>query len=182
MADRTARSSARVASISSRRVAMAKRCHAGCSAEDGGSTGSVVDEMGTPTVPVRVLLVDDDERFAEVVSEMLADSGYDVIEVVGSAGAVPAACDRVDPDVVVVDLVLPDGDGIEVADRIRDDGSEVPILVFSSLFDQRVGQAVLDEGYGWVEKAAGLEALELAIDASVQLERVIDLRGAPAKR
>lgn len=126
--------------------------------------------------PVRVLLVDDDEKFAFVVRSVLEVDGYEVPAVVTSLGSLPAAVTEHEPDVVVIDLVLPDGDGLEAADELRRDGNEVPIVVFSSLFDQRIGRDTMRAGYGYVEKAAGVEALELAIDGAVGLSQVIDLR------
>lgn len=131
------------------------------------------------TRPTRLLLVDDDERFAEIVRGLLVDDGYHVVGVVNSAVEVPAAVVEFAPDVVVLDLVLPDGDGLEVADWLRQDGHEVPILLFSSLFDRRIGRASLEEGYGYVEKAAGLDALESAIEDAMGMGDVFDLRDRP---
>lgn len=126
--------------------------------------------------PTRVLLVDDDARFAAVVRTVLEDDGYDVVDVVTSAAGVPAACSTHEPDVVVLDLVLPDGDALDAADTLVAEGQRVPIVVFSSLFDQRIARDAMASGYGYVEKAAGSEALELAIDGVLRLSRVIDLR------
>ncbi len=117
---------------------------------------------------VRVLLVDDDPRFAEVVRGMLADDGYDVT-VVGSVAEAVEAASGADPDVVVADLLLPDGDGMDAADALRADGVDAPVVLFSSLFDQRLARESMADGYGYVEKAGGIEALELAIDAAVDL-------------
>ena len=125
----------------------------------------------------RVLLVEDDARFAGVVRSVLESDGYDVVDVVDTAEAVNGAVARFGPDVVVLDLVLPDGDGLDAADRLRSDGRDVPVVVFSSLFDQRIARETMASGYGYVEKAAGLEALEMAIDGAVGLAAaVIDLR------
>ena len=118
----------------------------------------------------RVLLVDDDPKFASVVRTVLEDDGYHVVAVIESAEAVDAAVGEHGPDVVVLDLVLADGDGLEVAEGLRAAGHRAPVVLFSSLFDQRIARETLESGYGYVEKAAGLEALEMAI------EGVIDLR------
>ncbi len=117
----------------------------------------------------RVLLVDDDERFAQSVRASL-ERAYDVVGTVGSSAEVPAAVAELEPDVVVIDLVMRGGDGLEAADRLRRAGQDVPVVVFSSLFDQRIAREAMASGYGYVEKAGGVDALELAIDG------VIDLR------
>lgn len=126
------------------------------------------------TVPVRVLLVDDDERFAALVQAALEDDGYDVIGAVHTAAdATPAVID-LRPDVVVLDLVLPDGDGLTIADDVRAEGSDVPVVLFSSLFNRQAAVDALGSGYGYVEKAAGVEGLEAAIDAAVALNGPAD--------
>lgn len=133
-----------------------------------------------PFSKTRVLLVDDDPRFAGVVRSVLEDDGYDVVGVVDSAAGVNGAVAEHGPDVVVLDLVLPDGDGLAAADDLRSDGRDVPVVVFSSLFDQRIARETMASGYGYVEKAAGVDALELAIDGAVGLAAaVIDLREEP---
>jgi len=128
---------------------------------------------------VRVLLVEDDARFAAVVRSVLDDDGYPVVAVIAAGADVPVAVAVHEPDVVVLDLVLPDSNGLDVADALHAHGRRVPVVLFSSLFDQRIARDTMEAGYGYVEKAAGVEALELAIDAAVQLGGVIDLREAP---
>ena len=123
-----------------------------------------------------MLLVDDDPKFASVVRTVLEDDGYEVVAVIASAEAVDAAVVDLGPDVVVLDLVLADGDGLEVAEGLRAAGHRAPVVLFSSLFDQRIARDTMASGYGYVEKAAGVEALELAIDGAVGLAEVIDLR------
>ena len=131
-------------------------------------------EIEEGMVPVRILLVDDDQRFAALVQAALEDDGYDVIGAVHSAAdATPAVID-LRPDVVVLDLVLPDGDGMTVADEVRAEGSSVPVVLFSSLFNRKAAADAMDSGYGYVEKAAGVDGLEAAIDAAVGLPRPDD--------
>jgi two-component system, chemotaxis family, chemotaxis protein CheY len=65
-----------------------------------------------------VLIVDDDEGFGRVAAEILADRGY---RVVGHATTVADAltqCDMLAPDAVLLDVRLPDGDGVELAARL----------------------------------------------------------------
>lgn len=133
----------------------------------------------TDPSPIRLLLVDDDERFAEIVRGLLEDDGYNVVGVVSRAVEVPTAVAELRPDVVVLDLILADGDGLTVADWLRQDGHEVPILLFSSLFDRRINEATVADGYGYVEKARGLDALEAAIQDEIGRSQVVDLRDQP---
>jgi CheY-like chemotaxis protein len=125
--------------------------------------------METDMVPTskerpRVLLVDDDERFSAVVASLLAGDGYDVVGTVARATEVVTAVDLTHPDLIVIDLVMPDGDGLDVADELRDTGHQQPIVVFSSIFDRRAHRTTVREGYGYVEKVDGIERLEEEID------------------
>jgi two-component system OmpR family response regulator len=69
---------------------------------------------------VRVLVVDDNDLQRDVVADVLASEGYEVG--VASTGAEALAAARADPpDVVVLDLMLPDIDGATLLARLRDD-------------------------------------------------------------
>ena len=64
---------------------------------------------------IRVLVVDDDPGFRDVASRLLADLGLTVIAQAGSVADAVAAADRLRPPAVLVDIGLPDGDGVQLA-------------------------------------------------------------------
>jgi two-component system KDP operon response regulator KdpE len=77
----------------------------------------------------RVLVVDDDAAIRRVVATGLSARGYEVLEAgTAAAGLAAAATER--PDLIVLDLGLPDGDGVAVCRRVRE-FSSVPVLVLS---------------------------------------------------
>jgi DNA-binding NtrC family response regulator len=79
----------------------------------------------------RVLLIDDDPGVSEVVGLLLEREGYDVQR----AGSVKEARTRVDaaePDVVITDLKLPDGTGLEVIAAVRARRPRLPIIMITS--------------------------------------------------
>ncbi|MFB7194701.1 response regulator transcription factor [Streptomyces sp. NPDC056240] len=89
--------------------------------------------MQTPPLG-RVLVVDDDPTVAEVVAGYLDRAGYDV----DRAADGPAALDRADahgPDLVVLDLMLPGMDGLEVCRRLRARGP-VPVIMLTARGDE----------------------------------------------
>lgn len=78
---------------------------------------------------IRVLVVDDDVAIRRVVATGLTARGYEVVEAGTSAdGLAAAAMNR--PELIILDLGLPDRDGIEVCRRVRE-FSRVPIIVLS---------------------------------------------------
>ena len=83
--------------------------------------------------PIRVLVIDADERVRESLAGLLAIGGH--VHVVGTAGDPGAALDLIsatDPDIVMVDPRLPDVDrGLGLIGRLRDSAPDVRILVMS---------------------------------------------------
>ncbi len=117
--------------------------------------------------PTTVLLADDDVRFRSLVRSVLEDDGYAVVAEADDAdGAVALAVEH-DPDIVVVDLVLPGATGLSAVRALRADRPGRAVLVLSSLFDPAVEQEARDLGAGYLDKTEGLDALEAAIDAHV---------------
>jgi two-component system chemotaxis response regulator CheY len=118
-------------------------------------------------VATTVLLADDDQRFRALVRSMLVDDGYDVVAEASDAEEVIALAAAHDPAVVVVDLVLPGAQGLSVVRALLAAAPTRPVLVLSSLFDPAVEQEAVELGATYLDKTAGVDALEAAIDAAV---------------
>jgi DNA-binding response OmpR family regulator len=115
---------------------------------------------------VRALVVDDNPWAAKALSIRLAELGYAVdVAGTGQAGEEHAYTEHY--DVLIIDLMLPDRDGIEVCRAIRRRGVEVPILVLACVSRSSHAVASLDAGaddfvtkpYDFDELAARLRAL-----------------------
>ncbi|MFD3521673.1 response regulator transcription factor [Streptomyces sp. NPDC058653] len=81
--------------------------------------------------PVRVLVVDDEASLAELMSMTLRYEGWDVRSAGDGAGAVRSAREF-RPDAVVLDVMLPDMDGIAVLGRLRRELPQVPVLFLTA--------------------------------------------------
>ncbi len=92
----------------------------------------------------RVLVVDDEPQFLRALATNLRGAGYDV-ETAATAGEAHAAAGLQPPDAVILDLVLPDGTGTEVARELRT-WTDVPIIVVSAVGDEDEKIAALDAG------------------------------------
>lgn len=79
---------------------------------------------------MRLLLVEDHERFAAFVKEGLENGGF-TVDAVPTAGDGDAAIETVNYDAVILDLGLPDRDGLEILKKWRDDGNETPVLILT---------------------------------------------------
>jgi DNA-binding response OmpR family regulator len=86
-------------------------------------------------VEQRVLVVDDDPTVSDVVRRYLERAGYSVTLAGDGPGAL-AAYSREQPDLVVLDLMLPGIDGLEVCRRLRTRADGVPIVMLTALGDE----------------------------------------------
>ncbi len=112
----------------------------------------------------RVLVVDDEPQIVRGLRVILTNAGYRVEEATTKREALDAVSVR-PPDAIVLDLVLPDGDGIEVCKDIRR-WSQVPIVVLSAVGDERQKVRALDAGADdYVTKPFGSEELLARIRA-----------------
>ena len=91
-----------------------------------------------------ILLIDDEPSMRRAVEPLLRSRGYDV-EVARTAREARDAFARYQPDLLILDLGLPDADGLEVCRWVRGQ-SEVPILVLSARGAERDKVRALDEG------------------------------------
>jgi DNA-binding response OmpR family regulator len=110
---------------------------------------------------LRVLLVEDDPDVAMLVRVLLERSGH-AVEAVETAGAAIRALEERPLDVVVLDLALPDGDGLQAMPAARAAG--VPVLVASAHAGQDHVERALAAGAGeFVRKPFTRQALEAAL-------------------
>jgi two-component system, OmpR family, response regulator MprA len=79
----------------------------------------------------RILVVEDERAIANVLRRGLALEGYSVEVADGGRAALDAVRDR-PPELVVLDLMLPDIDGLEVARRLREAGERIPVLMLTA--------------------------------------------------
>src|SRR5215213_1206531 len=81
--------------------------------------------------PVRILIVDDDRALRDALRRALVLGGYDTVSADSGAAALSEATSGA-PDAVVLDIGLPDIDGLEVCRRLRGAGNRVPVLMLTA--------------------------------------------------
>jgi two-component system KDP operon response regulator KdpE len=106
----------------------------------------------------RVLVVDDEQQILRALRTSLRGAGYEVDTADTAATALAAAAMR-PPEAVILDLVLPDGTGTNVARELRE-WSAAPIIVLSAVGEEREKVAALDAGADdYVTKPVGIDEL-----------------------
>jgi two-component system, OmpR family, response regulator len=119
----------------------------------------------------QILVVDDEEGLAEMVASALRFAGYGVSTESNGFDALRAIKDRT-PDLVVLDVSMPEIDGFEVCRRIRRDGLQVPVIFLTArddIDDLRTG--FRQGGDDYLTKPFSLEELGLRIEALLRRAR-----------
>ncbi len=130
---------------------------------------------------LRVLVVDDEPAILRFLRAGLAAQGYVVSEAEEGRAALEAVR-RQSADLIVLDLGLPDMDGLDVIRRIREGGSAIPIIVLSSRDDEGAKVEALDLGADdFVTKPFGIDELFARIRAA-QRHRLQQAGERPAFR
>ncbi len=130
------------------------------------------------TLP-RVLVVDDEPQIVRGLKVILRSAGYTVEAAETKASALAALAAR-PPDALVLDLVLPDGGGVEVCEEVRR-WSRMPILVLSAVGDEREKVRALDSGADdYVTKPFGTD--ELLARLRALMRRSVEPSGDPELR
>ncbi len=116
---------------------------------------------------MRVLIVDDEATILGTVSQLLRSHGYDVITAVSGRGALDAV-ERQSPNLIVLDLGLPDLAGVEVCRKVRESRS-TPIVVLSARGEEGDKVRALDAGADdYVTKPFGAQELLARIRAALR--------------
>jgi two-component system, OmpR family, KDP operon response regulator KdpE len=92
----------------------------------------------------RILVCDDEMQIRRALRVVLRDAGFEVTETADAKEALDAASVN-PPDAAIIDLLLPDGDGVEVTRGIRE-WSEMPILVLSAVGEEEQKVRALEAG------------------------------------
>jgi DNA-binding LytR/AlgR family response regulator len=125
---------------------------------------------------LRVLVVDDEQLAREELCYQLEQAGE--IEIVGQAGnglEALSAVDRLEPDLVFLDIQMPGLGGFEVARRLSDRGDDMPALVFVTAYDQHAIEAFEVNAVDYLLKPVEATRLEQALQRArrrVDAERV----------
>ena len=115
----------------------------------------------------RILVVDDESQILRALRTSLQAAGYEVEVAATAAEALTSAATH-PPDGVILDLVLPDGSGIDVCGELRT-WTNVPILVLSAVGDEQEKVAALDAGADdYVTKPFGLDELLARLRAALR--------------
>lgn len=130
-------------------------------------------ESGTTADPMRVLIADDHQMIRKGISSIL-QSRKDIVICGEAANGEEAVSEtrRLKPDLLILDISLPDSSGLEVAMAIRRIAPEVSILLLSAYGGKQLIEEVKRRGFeGFISKNDAAKTLLGAVDAIVDLKQ-----------
>jgi DNA-binding NarL/FixJ family response regulator len=118
--------------------------------------------------PIRVLVCDDVEAFRALMRFTLQeDAGIEVVGEAGDGMAAIKAAERLQPDVVLLDLTMPILDGIDALPTLLERAPGARVVALSGWGAERMAQAALEHGaVAYVEKTDDVEAIRAAVRAA----------------
>lgn len=117
--------------------------------------------------PVKVLVIDDEPPIRKLLRMGLSTQGYQILE--ASNGKTALECLALNPDLVILDLGLPDIQGLDLLRTIRSRSERVPIIVLSSRGDEAAKVEALDLGADdYVTKPFGMDELLARMRAALR--------------
>jgi len=121
--------------------------------------------------PHRLLVVDDDDAVCQIMSVLLTDLGYEVVAETDARKALGLVREG-EFDVVLLDLVMPDLDGLELIDQIREHYNVLPILVVTAYGSAEITVEAMRRGAtDFVTKPVDAPLLDLRIRRAFDLEQ-----------
>ncbi|MGC1345935.1 MAG: response regulator transcription factor [Methyloceanibacter sp.] len=117
--------------------------------------------------PLKVLVIDDEPPIRKLLRMGLETQGYQTLDASNAKAALELMSDK--PDLVILDLGLPDMEGLELLRQIRARREDLPVVVLSSRGDEAAKVAALDQGADdYVTKPFGMEELLARIRAALR--------------
>jgi two-component system response regulator AtoC len=121
-----------------------------------------------------ILIVDDDEIMQQTLSDVLKKRGYEIFSVGSGNGALSAIKKNV-IDLVLLDMRLPDVDGIEVLKKIKELDTEILVIMMTAYSDVQTAVSAMKSGaYHYINKPFELEELKLLIEKGLETKSLIN--------
>lgn len=123
---------------------------------------------------IRIVLADNNAQVLRYVSEFLSTNGYEIVAAVSDGIAAVNAAVRLHPDIVVLDVSMPNGNGIRAAATLRETGIPAKVIFLTVHQDRETCRAALETGASaFVVKSRMASDLMPAIQSALEGRRFI---------
>ena len=156
-------------------------------ATEPASTENAPTETGDPpepeAPPIRVVLVDDDPELRELMEMGLTRGGLDVVGQAADGAAALDLVEQAQPDIVLLDLHMPDVGGLEVLPALRAASPRSKFVVVSAIGATHMLEATLDAGAAaFIEKGVSIRSILVHLDRVAHSGAIKVVRPYPLNR
>jgi two-component system response regulator AtoC len=121
-----------------------------------------------------ILIVDDDEVMRETLSDVLRKRGYEIFSV-GSGNGALSLMKKSIIDLILLDMRLPDIDGLEVLKKIKEFDTEILVIMMTAYSDVQTAVSSMKSGaYDYINKPFELDELKLLIEKGLETKSLIN--------
>jgi two-component system response regulator PilR (NtrC family) len=122
----------------------------------------------------RVLVVDDEQSMLDFLEVLLRDEGYD-ITTAGSLTDGRGRWQEKDFDLVLCDLMMPDGSGLELLEEIRRQGSSTSVIMMTAYTSTKSAIEAMKLGaYDYVSKPFDVDEIKLTVQKAIEKTALVD--------
>jgi two-component system, NtrC family, response regulator AtoC len=123
-------------------------------------------------MPKTILIIDDEKTIRWSLAEALNASGYETVDADGAAAGI-ARFREATPDLVLLDMKLPDGSGLDVLKSVKSEDPGVPVIMMTAYAEVETAVEAMKSGaYDFIAKPYSLEKLRVAISNALENERL----------
>jgi DNA-binding NarL/FixJ family response regulator len=132
--------------------------------------------MSEPLPSLRIVVADDQRAVREALATVLdAEPGFEVVGLAGDGEEAVALAHQFSPDVVLMDLRMPNVDGVDATRRLATELPDVKVVVLTTFADDASILAALEAGaLGFLTKDAGRQQIALAVRSAAAGQTVLD--------
>jgi DNA-binding NarL/FixJ family response regulator len=132
--------------------------------------------MSDPTLPLRIVVADDQRAVREALATVLdAEPGFEVVGLAADGEEAVELAHRLSPAVVLMDLRMPNVDGVAATRRLAAELPDVKVVVLTTFADDASIMGALEAGaLGFLTKDAGREQIGLAVRSAAAGQAVLD--------
>lgn len=94
----------------------------------------------------KILVVDDSYYMRTILKNMIIDAGYEVVDEAANGQDAISIAGKEKPDLITLDLILPDNSGLDVLKKIKGDNPDIHIIVVSAVGQENIVQQALESG------------------------------------
>ncbi|MCS7280714.1 MAG: sigma-54 dependent transcriptional regulator [Desulfobacterota bacterium] len=122
----------------------------------------------------KILIIDDEDAILESLDMYFTERGYSVMCAKNAAEGYESAV-KFDPDVIILDVRLPDDDGLQLLTRLKDKNRDVHVIIITAFHDMETTiKAVKKGAYEYIPKPIDIEELDRAVSKALRLEDALN--------